>query len=73
LGGNTIFVTINKTIKDFRMADFTIEEVYKAFKIQDEKLPFRSWIRRKYKKKKKTKETNKKREQKKDGHIDIYA
>ena len=55
------------------MADFTIEEVYKAFKIQDEKLPFRSWIRRKYKKKKKTKETNKKREQKKDGHIDIYA
>lgn len=54
------------------MADFTIEEVYKAFKVQDEKLPFRSWVRRKFKKKKKE-QKGKKQPPKKDGHIDIYA
>ncbi|WP_281950493.1 hypothetical protein [Nitrosophilus kaiyonis] len=55
------------------MADFNIEEVYKAFKITDEKLPFRSWLRKKKKKivKKNKKKENKKRP--KDGHIDIYA
>lgn len=55
------------------MADFSIEEVYKAFKITDDKLPFRSWLKRKKKKKAVNKKKSERKKPKNDGHIDIYA
>lgn len=56
------------------MANFTIEEVYRIFKMKDEKLPYRTWLHKK-RKKLKVKSEEKKREKnpKNNGHIDIYA
>lgn len=56
------------------MGEFSIEEVYKAFKIKDEKKPFRTWLKIKKKKSiSKRDEKSKKKNKKDDGHIDIYA
>jgi hypothetical protein len=52
------------------MAEFSIEEIYKSFRVIDRKLPFRLWTKQKRKKKKKLYAKS----QKKPNHkIDIYV
>ena len=53
------------------MENFSVEEVYKSFKITDEKRPFKTWI--KSKKRKRKTDQKKRKISKKDGHIDMFV
>ncbi|GEM_PF-5093559 len=57
------------------MAPLNIEEVYRVFRIKEEKSPFRTWVKRQEKRKKKSdlKEKESGGKRKKEGGIDLYA